>query len=59
MGLTATLGTKPIIESAGDVQFLRHQREKKGRWHEDGMAVGNAELMHECFPDTRAWEQQE
>ena len=23
------------------------------------MAIGNGELMHECFPNTRAWEQQD
>ena len=23
------------------------------------MAIGNEELMHECFPKHRAWEQQE
>ena len=23
------------------------------------MAVGHGELLHECFPNTRAWEQQE
>ena len=23
------------------------------------MDIGNVELMHECFPNTRAWEQQE
>ena len=30
MVLTATSGTKPIIVSAGHVQLLVHQREKKG-----------------------------
>ena len=29
-------------------------------WHRPfSMAIGNVKLVHECFPNTRAWEQQE
>ena len=47
--LTATSGTKPTIVSAGHVYILLHQREKKGSIP-FSMAIGNGEIMQECFP---------
>ena len=46
--LCSTSGTKPIIVSAGHVYILMHQREKEEVPF--SMAIGNRELMHECFP---------
>ena len=44
----ATSGTTPIIVAVGHHYFLLSQREKKEAPF--SMAVGNGELMQECFP---------
>ena len=46
---TATSGTKPIIVSTGHVVSLAPKRETRN-YHLVHMALGNGELMRECFP---------
>ena len=53
MVLMVTSGTMPVIVAVGHHYFLLYRREKKEVPF--SMAVGNGELMQECFPP-HAWE---
>ena len=46
--VTATSGTKPIIVSTGHVYIFLHQ--ERNEEVPFSMAIGNGELMPECFP---------